>query len=838
MYVSLIQNAALLIALSTLYGLVTRLRGRGDVEGRGIVGPLALGLLFGGVAVAGMLLPFRYEPGVIYDGRSVILTLAGLFGGGTGSFVSIVIAGAYRAYLGGPGVWAGLATIILCSAVGLTFRRIYHNRPETLPVASLYGLGVASHLVMLGSQLLIRPWPAGPEAIGRIWLPIMLLFPVATLLIGLLMSIEERRVVGERALRRARDYAENLIRTANVIFVELDREGRVVRLNEAAEEITGYSLDEIRGRNWFDTLVPGDRYLGVRNAFARMARDGVIVKRLENPIRTKGGHQRDIVWQNDLLVDGGEIMGTISFGMDITERKQAEELLRLTQFSVDHAVDSVFWTDPDGRLVYVSEATCKAHGYSRDEMLAMTLFDLDPSLSREQWASNWGAIRRQTSIEFETSHRTKEGTIFPVDVSANHVVYEDKEYNCVFARDITERKQAEEALREREDQLRQSQKMEAVGQLAGGIAHDFNNLLTAIIGYGDLLLSDPGLAGSPALQDVKEIKQAAERAAALTRQILAFSRRQALQPVRVSLNAVLGGMEPLLRRTLGANVDLVTLLHPDLDQSEVDVNQFEQVIMNLAINARDAMPKGGRLILETANVELGDDYCLAHPDARPGSFVMLSVSDDGVGIDEEAKSHIFEPFYTTKAPGAGTGLGLSTVYGIVRQSEGSIEVNSTLGEGTSFKVFLPRVEERNSASLALPVSTSSSGGGEETVLVVEDEEALRTLVTRILEGLGYTVLAASTAMEAQVILAEREAPIDLLLTDIVLPGAQQGNELAADLLSSHPGLPVLYMSGYTRDAIAHAGRLDEGVSYLQKPFTPETLGNKVREVLDRDRFAP
>jgi signal transduction histidine kinase/ActR/RegA family two-component response regulator len=392
--------------------------------------------------------------------------------------------------------------------------------------------------------------------------------------------------------------------------------------------------------------------------------------------------------------------------------------------------------------------------------------------------------------------------------------------------EISERERAEEL-------LRQSQKMEAVGQLAGGIAHDFNNLLSAIIGYADLVLSHDGaLQPESVRSDVEEIKHAGLRGAALTKQILAFSRRQALKPEIVCLNDVLGGLESLLRRTLGEDIDLVTVLCPDLGQSEVDPHQLEQVLMNLALNARDAMPSGGRLALETANVELDEEYCRTRPDTTPGSYVMLSVSDTGTGMDAETTSHVFEPFFTTKAPDQGTGLGLSTVYGIVRQSGGNISVYSEPGKGTSFKLYLPRVARPKSAPASVARATSSTRG-QETILVVEDEDAIRGLVDRILDGLGYEVLTAATADEALKVLADGRSPVDLLLTDVVLPGSIQGNDLACSLLAIWPDLPVLYMSGYTRNATVHTGRLDAGVNFLEKPFTPDALGAKVRAVLDR-----
>jgi two-component system, cell cycle sensor histidine kinase and response regulator CckA len=774
-----------------------------------------------------------------------------------------------------------------------------------------------------------------------------------------------QKVVGVIQDVTERKQAETLLRLSQFSIdhgadytLWVDKDGRLLNVSESLCERLGYSRDELLGMAIFDV----DEALASQSwpdRWLEIKQNGPLT--FERRYRTRTGEifpveVRAVIFE----YEGREY--DCGIARDISERKKAEEVLKLTQFSVDHAVDSVFWTDPAGRLIYVSDSTSAQLGYSRDELLDMSLFDLDPTLSAEQWAGNWKRLTEKGTLAIETVHRKKDGESLPVEVNLNHLEYDGRAYNCVFARDITDRKRleegqaesqralatlmanlpgmayrccidsdwtmlfvsegceqltgykpselvgnvrvsyadlihpddrelvwgviqagvrarepfralyrivtadaetkwvweqgqsvlggdgsplylegfitdisekvrAEQSLREAEEKLRQSQKMEAIGQLAGGIAHDFNNLLTAILGYSDMVLSDKEAQGLLLQDYVKEIKHAAERAAALTRQILAFSRRQALQPVLVSPDAILAEMEPLLRRTLGEDIDLVTSLHPDVGLTRVDVHQFEQVLMNLAINARDAMPVGGQLTLETVNAELDEQYCRVHPDATPGSYVLFSVSDTGVGMDTETQSHIFEPFFTTKAPGAGTGLGLSTVYGIVRQSGGSINVYSEPGRGTTFKVYLPRLAEPEStiAPLIRPVS---SKGGSETILVVEDEDSIRSLVARILEGLGYAVFTAANGDEALELLATIDEPVDLLLTDVILPGGMRGNELAQILASSRPEIPVVYMSGYSRNAIVHSGCLDEGINYLEKPFTLDGLATKVREVLD------
>jgi len=392
-----------------------------------------------------------------------------------------------------------------------------------------------------------------------------------------------------------------------------------------------------------------------------------------------------------------------------------------------------------------------------------------------------------------------------------------------------ERKRAEEALRHSEEQLRQAQKMEAVGRLAGGIAHDFNNLLTVITSYGDLLLED--LAPDDSRRDdVEQIRKAAEGAAALTRQLLAFSRQQVLEPKVLDLKATVAGTEKLLQRLIGEDVQLATALAPDLGAVKADPVQLEQVIINLAVNARDAMPAGGRLTIEAANVEMDEVYVRSHAPARPGRYVMLVLSDTGIGMDEQTKARIFEPFFTTKESGKGTGLGLATVYGIVKQAGGFIWVYSEPGRGTSFKVYLPRVDEAAEPTFARPATTEPRRGAE-TVLVVEDAAAVRMVTRQVLERYGYTVLEAPNGETALRLAAKHHGPIQLLLTDVVMPGLS-GRQLAEQLAQLRAEMKVLYVSGYADNAIVHHGILDSGVAYLQKPFTPETLARRVRDVLD------
>jgi len=438
----------------------------------------------------------------------------------------------------------------------------------------------------------------------------------------------------------------------------------------------------------------------------------------------------------------------------------------------------------------------------------------------------------------------KDGQEVPVEISLSPLQTDDGMLVISSIRNISDRKRVERELQDKnialalaaqvterlEAQYQQSQKMEAIGRLAGGVAHDFNNLLTSILGYCELLLEDVA-PGDPRSADIKEIQKAGSQAAGLTRQLLAFSRKQIIEPTLLDLNAVVGDIRAMLGRLIGEDVTVVARLQPNLAAVMADRSQVEQIVMNLVVNARDAMPAGGTLTIETANVDLDEHYASTHFAVTPGPYVVLSVTDTGAGMTPEVQARLFEPFFTTKELGKGTGLGLATVHGIVSRCGGSVGVYSEIGKGTSFKVYLPR------APVAEPVAEGPAQvpqhrpAGGETVLVVEDAEGLRELTTRLLERQGSTVLVAANADEA-LRLFEQHPAIDLLLTDVVMPGAS-GPELTRRLIEQRPTLRVIYMSGYTEDAIVHHGVLKPGIAFLNKPFTSATLGRKVREVLDR-----
>ena len=537
----------------------------------------------------------------------------------------------------------------------------------------------------------------------------------------------------------------------------------------------------------------------------------------------------DYIVKSHLERLGPAVLRALDLNRARAEQARAQEQLRQSEARyrtlVDGVRDVIFALAPDGTIASLNPAFETITGFPRDEWLGRPFEQLvhsdDLPLALELLS---GVARGEPRPVNQFRIRTRKGDYRVGEFAATPQYREGQLAGILgICRDVTERLSLEQ-------QLRQAQKMEAVGRLAGGVAHDFNNILTAITGYADLLLEDLGTTDRRR-DDIAEIRKAAERAAGLTRQLLAFSRQQVMQVRVLDLNDVVADTQNMLGRLLGEDIALVTRLDPALGAVKADPGQLEQVIMNLAVNARDAMPGGGKLTIETANAELDDTYVREHFPARPGSYVMLAVSDTGTGMSDEVQSHLFEPFFTTKEKGKGTGLGLATVYGIVKQSGGYIWVYTEPGHGTTFKIYLPRVAgapaQRASGPKASPV-----GAGTETVLLAEDEAAVRAVARHALERQGYTVLEASSG-EAALDLAERHSGrIHLLLTDVIMPG-MNGRALALRLSELRPDLRVVYMSGYTEEAITRHGVLEPGLTYVQKPFTPEGLARKVREVLDR-----
>ncbi len=535
-------------------------------------------------------------------------------------------------------------------------------------------------------------------------------------------------------------------------------------------------------------------------------------------------------YQNENAYDQRDLEFLDSVGGHIAlaiERRQAEEELRKSESMLsllfEHNPLSTWLYDVETlRFLRVNQAAVGQYGFTQSEFERMSILEIRPGSERANAETYLLEMKADAEEHGFWVHQGKDGKKFEVELISHELVYAGRRVRLVVAQDISER-------RHLELQLRQSQKMEAVGRLAGGVAHDFNNLLMVIKGHTELLLG--ALApGDSIARKIEQIDRSADRATTLTRQLLAFSRLQVLQPQIISLNSVVEEMGKLLPRLIGEDIELVLRPGQNLGTIRADASQMEQVIMNLAVNSRDAMPTGGKLLIGTRNCDLDQSYTASHPLMKPGAYVLLDVTDTGTGMDEETQAHIFEPFFTTKEKGKGTGLGLATVYGIVKQSGGFIWVYSELGKGTSFKIYLPRVNEAE-VRIGAPKPVAELPAGTETVLLTEDEQDVREIAREFLESGGYKVIEAKNGKEAIAIAAEHRNKIDLLVTDMVMPG-MTGQELAVKLQQEHPGLSVVFMSGYSEHAATEMANADPSVRLLTKPFSRGAILRTVREILE------
>jgi len=643
----------------------------------------------------------------------------------------------------------------------------------------------------------------------------------------------------KEALRASEERYGSVVAALAEGIVFMDADGRLQASNASAERILGLTAEQIGGRTTFDPRwravhEDGSPFPGDTHPITVSLRTGQPCSNMIMGVHKPSGELTWISINSQPLFRRGERKpyAAVASFFDITDRKRAEDALRATQARLRDVLAS------STAVVYATKLTAEGYAPSwvSENVTRVLGYDVPEALHPKWWVNHLHPTDRSRVLaEISTLLRKGELTLeyqFQAKNGAYRWVHDEARLLRdptglpveVFGAwlDITERKQLEQ-------QFQQAQKMEAVGRLAGGVAHDFNNLLTAILGSADLVLDDLK-PNAPEREEIQEIRRAALRAADLTRQLLAFSRQQVISPTVLNPNAVVANMDKLLRRLLGEDVDLRTVLTPEPGAIKADPSQLEQVVVNLAVNARDAMPGGGKLTIETQNVDLDEEYAGGHVSAQPGSYVMLAVSDTGSGMDAVTQARIFEPFFTTKEKGKGTGLGLATVYGIVKQSGGWIWVYSEPGHGTTFKIYLPRVTEAAAPAAPSPVLPISVRGSE-TVLLVEDDEMIRALVQKVLKANGYTTLVAESGPAALRLAGQHDGRIHLLMTDVVMPG-MNGREVAERLAPAHAGIEVLYLSGYTDDAIVHHGVLEPGIAFLQKPFTPAVLVRKVREVLD------
>lgn len=725
---ALLHNAALLLALVVVYDIATC---RHRIEGHRLR-QAAVGIGLGALGIGLILASHKLEPGIVFDSRSVLLSVAGLFLGAIPTCIAMAMTAAFRLAQGGAAAGAGTAVILATGGIGIAWRELRRRPLATVTGKELYALGVVTHIVMLALMLLL-PWETASRVLGAIGLPVMLIYPAATVALGLLLVNRLRR-------------------------------------EQTADELK------------------------------------------ENEQRYRG------------------------------------------LFENNHAVMLVI--EPDsGAILEANPAACRYYGWTRDVLTRMRIMDIN-TLSPEEIRAEIEQARTRNRYHFHFQHRLADGSLRDVEVFSGPIAFRGISALYSIVHDISERRQVEEE-RERlladaqqsrqmllnviedrqraesekanvEEQLLQAQKMESVGRLAGGVAHDFNNNLQVILGYSEQLQTtvDPA---QPIHADLAEIHAAAQRSARLTSQLLAFARRQTILPRVLDLNEAVTGMLKMLRRLIGENIDLVWKPGSALWTLNVDPAQIDQILANLCVNARDAIGKTGTITLWTANANLDAGFCGAHGDMKPGRYVMLAVQDDGHGMDKDILARVFEPFFTTKDIGQGTGLGLSMIYGIVQQNRGAIDVDSEPGRGTTFRIYLPRHVESVEETPVKPAPAPIRGDGI-TILLVEDEAPVLDMIRAFLEADGFRVLAANSPNEAMKLVRKESDPIRYLITDVVMPG-MNGRDLAGMLLATQPNLKCLFMSGYTADVISRQGVLDEGVFFIQKPFSRHDLTARIREML-------
>jgi two-component system cell cycle sensor histidine kinase/response regulator CckA len=611
----------------------------------------------------------------------------------------------------------------------------------------------------------------------------------------------------------------------------INRNGEFTYVNEQACRSLGYTRKELmKKRLWnIDPIYPKENWNKTWETAKK--KDLINTEHIQTIHRRKNGEEFPVeVAARHITIEENEFH--VSFVRDITERKGYEKALKITKSAIDNASIACFLINNKSKIFYVNEQACKSLGYTRDELIGMSVIDIDAEFNMDRWQTCWDDLVKIKAKTLEASHKKKDGTIFPVELTLNYLEHDGENYSCIYARDISASRRTEEEKLELEMQLYQAQKMETVGRLAGGIAHDFNNMLSVILGYIEMLkerlVNDP-----QSYEDLVQMEKAANHSKEITRQLLAFSRKQIITPKPLNINELIENTKKTLIRLIGENIQLEFIPCQNIWTIHFDPSQLDQIFVNLAINARDAMPHGGILQISTENIHADKAYCNQHVEVEPGDYVLLRVSDNGLGMDHETLSYIFEPFFTTKSVDQGTGLGLATVYGIMMQNNGFISVQSKPAVGTSFNLYIPKFEvlldEKDEDFTQFSIAEPVYG----TILLVEDDEMLRRMTTLMLQDIGYTVIAADSPVQALEIYKDNKDSIDLLMTDVVMP-EMSGIELKEAITKENSNMNTLFMSGYTSNVIGDHGILEDGVNFIQKPFSMKNLNKQIRKAMGRE----
>jgi PAS domain S-box-containing protein len=836
--IDLVHNLALLIALSVVVGFI-RSRSRHLIWQR-----VLQGLVFGSAAVVGMLRPLVLQPGLIFDGRSVVISVCGLFFGPVAVLVAGGMAIACRMLQGGPGAFVGVQVVLASAFWGLYFHERRAGRGEAeYSVPFLYWFAMGVHLTML-LLLFALLGDSGWNVVKRVGLPVLLSYPLGTIVIGRILADQSAKIRYLAELREGRDELRAALYSIGDAVITTDRAGCIRHMNRLAERFTGWSESDVRGKpleSAFRILHPQTRQ-AIPIPAKRAVTEGTRADSDSQALLLGWDESERLISYSIAPISGvsGGRTGAVLVFRDLTAERHAQRSLRESEQRhralFERAPVGIFRTISTGRLLTVNPEMARILGCASAQEALAHYTDLASTLyvDAAHRVDLLERLREHGAVEAsEFQARTVDGREVWLSLTAR-VDEKRTDGSFVifgFAVDISARKAAEEEQRRLQEQLGQARKMEAVGRLAGGVAHDFNNQLMSITGYTELCL-DEVPPDAPMREWLVEILKGARRSGDLTRQLLAFARKQAIAPQVVDLNEVIPGMLKMLKRLIGEDIELQWFPSPAPAVVRVDPSQLDQILANMAINSRDAIWGVGRLAIEAGMANVDAAFCHDCQDAAPGPYATLTVSDTGCGIEPDQLPRIFDPFFTTKGIGEGTGLGLATVYGIVRQNDGFITVESEKGEGTTFRIYLPACSEQAESMQQAFAAFDDLPPGSETVLLAEDDEAVLRYTRVTLEGLGYRVLAAVTPQEALRLAEESQEPIHVLLTDVVMPGFS-GKELRDKVRKTHPDLPCVFMSGYTADIIARRGVLEDDVDFLQKPASREELALKLREVLSR-----
>ncbi len=804
----------LLLGISLIFGLIIYIPSfiisvASGLYGLAFVDTLAIAVIFG-------LLYFSRIP---YHLRSLIF-LAVCYALGAsllmnvGSISQIYLFGFSMVATLLLGLRPGIAATVISSATVFAIGAMGIVAPEM--VNSIWGHDLKSWVVISINFALVS---------------FLLTFAIGAI-IGALEEALSRAIAVKTSLAEEKTLLRTLIDTVPDVVFTKDKNGRFQLYNPAMLDLVGLPADtDVTGKTVFD-LYPRPMADSFNEDDQRVLNGSSVFNKEEQSLRTTGEPQWYLTRKVPLRNPEGEIIGLIGTSRDITDRKRFEaELSRLLmqlQVQIERLPLGYMLTDHHFNFKRWNPAAEQMFGYTESEVIGKNPFELVIPEDRHAEAVKTFEELRAGRMESHavTTNVTKDGRVIMCEWHHTPMYDPDGSFAGLLSivQDITERQLLEE-------QLQQSQRIDAIGQLAGGVAHDFNNLLTIINGYSEMILRTTP-ENEPNRKRLEEIKKAGERSAVLTSQLLSFSRKQVLAPKVLVLNDVVRDAESMLSRIIGEDIEMSLSLSEDLHPVKVDPARFEQVLINLVINSRDAMPLGGKLTIETRNVRIGEDYARLHSEILPGNYALVTVTDNGCGIPDDVKRRIFEPYFTTKSKGKGTGLGLSVAFGNIRQSNGNIEVYSEPDVGTSFKIYLPAIN-RTDVEVEMKIESAEMPTGNESILVVEDEQGVRGLICSTLTDLGYTISEAGSGEEAFSVYQEMDQKPDLVITDVVMPG-MGGRLLSEKLLELAPELPILFMSGYTDDAVVRHGILHEKVNFIQKPFAPSAMARKVREVLDQD----